>query len=134
MDALALLRKAISDKQPIQYEAEEKMLVFQNGARHSADAPTPYHANRGQSDPYTLGTIWFYVTNSGLGLAGPRLLAHAPGLGALPHPLTRSNGHVQNTVSRPVPRGSRSSTVSTKRICWHTRTGRSSRPMRSRRG
>eukprot|EP01051_Picozoa_sp_SAG22_P024017 SAG22_NODE_6462_length_851_cov_0.865691_2_plen_64_part_01 len=64
MDSLSLLRTAIQEKQQITFDAEQKMLVFQNGVRHSVDTPTPYHANRGQGEPYTLGTIWFYATNS----------------------------------------------------------------------
>ena len=72
MDVLLLLRSAISEKHSVQYDAQEKTLSFPSsgGATHSVDVPTAYHQNRGRGEPYSLGTIWFYVTNSGLNLQG----------------------------------------------------------------
>ena len=67
-DVLQKLRSALSAKQPVTVDEAKTSLLFPDGSSCPISAPSSYRANRGTGEPYTIGAVWFYCTNSKLGL------------------------------------------------------------------
>ena len=79
-DVLQLLRNALSAKQAVAIDGAKENLVFPDGAKHGIATPSSYRQSRGVGEPYAIGAIWFYCTNSKLALGQYRTQGRAYGL------------------------------------------------------
>ena len=65
-DVLQKLRSALSAKQTVTVDEAKTSLIFPDGSSCAISAPSSYRGNRGTGEPYTIGAVWFYCTNSKL--------------------------------------------------------------------